>query len=753
MRREAVNMFFNHSRKTAVFTVCLFLAVCLFSPLNIFAQEPEKKVVRVGWFDSAFCCLDQFGRRCGLAYEYQQKISAYTGWTYEYVEDSWPNLLELLTEGKIDLLSDVSYTEERSRSMYFSALPMGEEAYYVYIGANNQKISSEDITSFNGKTIGVIRGSVHETFLHDWAEKNKIAPVILPLTCGESESVNMLARGEIDAYATINTFGADERVVPVCRIGASEFFFAVSKKRPDLLNELNTALTGIQEEDPYYNQRLFDDHVNLTRTNAFLTPAQNAWLKEHGTIRIGYRDNYMPFCAEDRTAKELTGALRNFLAQASGSLKNSELNFEAVPYATTAEAFEAMKNHEVDCVFPVYLSTYDSEVMDVLTTNAFMNTEMHAVTRQEDSQGILYGRYITVAVNSESINYDTFLNEHFPTWQRKYYPDTESCLASVSSGENNCVLVSSYRISEIEKQSSKYKLCSVPTGEIMQFSFAVNRDDRELYFILNKTVILAKNEDMDSALASYASSRDKASLFEVLKENWLAVILFISVIFAVILILLLQKLQAERRAAERQKEIDRARIEHQKEHEETLRRELDQKKRLDTAMQMAYTDPLTGVKSKNAYVEAEQKMHRRILDRTVSAFAAVVFDLNDLKYINDTKGHEIGDEYIRAACRLIRTRFLHSPVFRIGGDEFVTILEGSDYEQRDALLDGFGQEMEENARRGGIVAAFGCSLFIPETDHSFREVFERADECMYRKKRELKEIRAESENRKADGNS
>ena len=80
------------------------------APLTASAEEEKNKVIRVGWYDSSFCYFDKFGRRCGIDYEYQQKISAYTGWTYEYVEGSWPELLQKLMDGDIDLLSDVSVT-------------------------------------------------------------------------------------------------------------------------------------------------------------------------------------------------------------------------------------------------------------------------------------------------------------------------------------------------------------------------------------------------------------------------------------------------------------------------------------------------------------------------------------------------------------------------------------------------------------------------------------------------------------------
>lgn len=91
------------------------------------------KTVRVGWFESPFNSTDQFGRRSGYAYEYQQKVAAYTGWSYEYVEGSWPELYQMLLDGELDLMSDVSYTPERAEQMLFSSLPMGEEEYYLFL--------------------------------------------------------------------------------------------------------------------------------------------------------------------------------------------------------------------------------------------------------------------------------------------------------------------------------------------------------------------------------------------------------------------------------------------------------------------------------------------------------------------------------------------------------------------------------------------------------------------------------------------
>ena len=169
-----------------------------------------------------------------------------------------------------------------------------------------------------------------------------------------------------------------------------------------------------------------------------------------------------------------------------------------------------------------------------------------------------------------------------------------------------------------------------------------------------------------------------------------------------------------------------------------LEREKRQHAQLRTAMELAYTDPLTGVKSKHAFIEAEQALDRRIDGGETPEFGVFVFDMNDLKKINDTQGHEVGDQYLKDACTLICDCFKHSPVYRIGGDEFAAVTERADYENMGELLDGFDRQVEENAAQGRVVIACGSARFDPQTDNSFSVVFERADERRYIRKRMMK---------------
>ena len=113
-------------KRKAALLLCLVLAAVLALPVKALAQKSG--IIRVGWYESPFNSTDPLGRRSGYAYDYQQKIAAYSGWTYEYVEGSWSELLEMLIAGDIDLLSDVSYPEERARKILYSAESMGSEA-------------------------------------------------------------------------------------------------------------------------------------------------------------------------------------------------------------------------------------------------------------------------------------------------------------------------------------------------------------------------------------------------------------------------------------------------------------------------------------------------------------------------------------------------------------------------------------------------------------------------------------------------
>lgn len=171
------------------------------------------------------------------------------------------------------------------------------------------------------------------------------------------------------------------------------------------------------------------------------------------------------------------------------------------------------------------------------------------------------------------------------------------------------------------------------------------------------------------------------------------------------------------------------------------RRMEENERALAKTREKANKDPLTGVKSKNAYVETQGHLDRRIREDVENKFAVAVCDVNGLKKVNDTLGHQSGDEYIREASRLICELFQHSPVFRTGGDEFAVILTGRDYENRQHIMQRLHETSVENIGLGKVIVAGGLAEFTKEDD-SVQSVYERADQLMYQEKAALKEIEA-----------
>ena len=169
--------------------------------------------------------------------------------------------------------------------------------------------------------------------------------------------------------------------------------------------------------------------------------------------------------------------------------------------------------------------------------------------------------------------------------------------------------------------------------------------------------------------------------------------------------------------------------------------EMLQKEELGSTRKMAYTDALTGVKNKRAFEEKKEEIEQSLAAGSINEFGIIVCDLNGLKVINDTKGHDAGDNYIKEASKIICTFFKHSPVFRIGGDEFVVLLQHEDFRNRETLLNNFDKRMYENILKDDVVISTGLDIYLTDKQDTFQLVFERADKKMYARKKILKDMK------------
>lgn len=166
----------------------------------------------------------------------------------------------------------------------------------------------------------------------------------------------------------------------------------------------------------------------------------------------------------------------------------------------------------------------------------------------------------------------------------------------------------------------------------------------------------------------------------------------------------------------------------------------------DQMSELAVADTLTGVRNKNAYSREIKKLEQELEENRRLHFGLAMIDLNYLKRMNDTFGHEKGDEALWGVARLICASFAHSPVFRVGGDEFVVILRGYDYQHVEERRSRFLSQITVNPMDAPepwkhISAAIGIALYDPETDSGVDDVLKRADQAMYQMKTEMKASR------------
>ena len=680
-------------------------------------ERPPGKTVRAGWHEAPYYITGENGRRSGYSYEYQQKLSSYTGWNYEYVEGSWSDLVQMLKDGEIDLMANMSYTEERARSMLFPSLPMGTEAYYLFISAENPGITAMDYSSLNAKKVGVAKGSIQGEMFLEWEKTHNVDAELIELSTTEEESLRLLGKG-LDAFVTMDVNADPKTMVPVCKIGSSDFYFAVSGRRPDLLAELNSAMSRIQDEDGFYNQKLNEKYLKNEEANLYLTSEELFWLAGHPKIRVGYQDNYMAFCARDEETGELTGTLKDYLDYASTVLGNARLEFEPVAYPTAADAIEALQNGEVDCVFPANMEAYDSEMLDVSLTPALMKTEMDAVVRSANQKEFIRQDQVEAAVNEGNTNYEIFLSEHFPGWKMKYYKDTPAGLDAVAAEDADCVIISNYRFSNIAKQCEKLHLTTVYTGVDMEYYLALRRGDTQLYSILSRVITGVPDSVVHAALTYYSTEDAKTSFQDLVRDNLGIVMSVIAAVLLIILILLLFSIRAQREAIKEQHLV------------EDLNKQI-------------YVDALTHVRNKGGFNNYMEELQKKMDAGEMKEFALGVFDCDNLKVVNDQNGHDKGDIYLKTASQLICSTFQHSPVFRIGGDEFSVVLTGDDFDHREELVGRFETARQEICSSAGhrweqVHVAMGIAVYDPRIDQGVDDTLRRADKIMYENKRKQK---------------
>ena len=505
-------------------------------------DEKQSQIIRVGSVEDTFNYVDKNGVRRGYGYELMQALAGYTGWKFEYVKCDWSDCFDKLENGEIDIMGDISYTDERAQKMLFPDEPMGEEKYILYADLSDTDIGMSDFKSLDGKRVGVLMDTEPEIMLAEWENKNGIHTEHVNVN-NDDDVEKKLANHEIDCFVSLEeSTWSEQGISSVTTIGKSGIYFAINKERSDIKTELDYAMRQLEQDSPFFKADLYKKYFTLDYIQV-LTGKEKVWVEEHGGIQIGFLNNDPAIFSMDEETGKLTGMLAEYISYAKDCLGNQTLEFNIHAYDDYDEMIQALQNREIDMIFYAGRNPYFAEQNGYALTNTAWTYSLMAVTDEEKFDE---NKVYTVAVPKEKYALKQHIAFSYPEWKLVDCDSLDNAADMVIQEKADCFLMGASQ-ALIYDNSQNFK--SVPLTKTMEACFTVREGEGSLLSILNKTLKAMPSDMLTSALAIYDSTADKVTFSDFIKDNllvFLATVGFLALsIIGIILVLLRKARKAE----------------------------------------------------------------------------------------------------------------------------------------------------------------------------------------------------------------
>lgn len=524
-----------------LFLLCLWV-LWLLLPVSV--CRAEGKVVRVGSFEDTFNFIDQNGVRRGYGYELMQKIAGYTGWTFEYVTCDWSNCFEKLENGEIDIMGDISYTDERAEKMLYSDMPMGEEKYILYADLEASGIRPSDLSTINGRHVGALLGSKTEMMLTAWEKKHGIETTHSN-TPNFDEVNRKLAAHEIDCFVSLEQpFWKERGISRIDMIGKSDIYFVINKNRADIKKELDEGMRQLEEDDPFFLADLYKQYSSFD-IKPVLTGEEQNWVNEHGAIRIGYLKDEPGISVKDPVTGKKGGVLYDYMEYADDCLGNQQLDFEPIEMESRAALREALQTGKIDMIFTVS-NPNAGEEKGIAFTNTAWTYNLFAVTEKKPFEEMAANR---VAILKDNLPVRRQIEYYYPQWTIIPCRSVEEARNKTVRGEADCFVTGARQAVKYTERNALY---SIPLSRPLEISFGVKSGQPQLLAVLNKTLKAMPIGMLSSSFSMHENAKHKVTLEDYIKDNLLlfsASFLLVTLLILSIFILLLQKARKAERAA------------------------------------------------------------------------------------------------------------------------------------------------------------------------------------------------------------
>lgn len=518
-------------------------------PAPAFAADSgqQVKTVRVGWLvnNAGFQEGMPGERLSGWGYEYLQTLSYYTkGWQYEYVSGTFTELMDMLEAGEIDLMPNISYSAEREQKLLFSSNPEGTERYYIYARPDRDDLAKGDPQALQGLTIGCNSGVMQTIVGQQWLADEGVTCTYKEIDTG-SALFEALADGEVDAVIMNDTISSPV-ASPMFYVGSSDYYFAVPKSRPDLMNDINAAMTSISRVNPRYNDEVKSSYSAQNSGSSSLTGDETSWLKDNGnTITLGYLKNQLPYCTQNDD-----GEMEGSLASLATTLHDKfGITVKTVAFSSNKQMTKALSKGTIDVALPFFRDYWLAEQTGVIQSNSMGTVSLTAIHSGKNLNSDLKN----IACTKSTIVNRFELESLFPNATVTEYSNDGEVLKALNEGKARCIIVPSTRL---ETLRDTYDIEDFETQELTntaQLSCLISRGKPELLGIINKGIVNAGESLSANSYFPTSYSAQESDTFQFFYRNRTAiatVIIFILLAGIVILIWSLQRARQERQKAD-----------------------------------------------------------------------------------------------------------------------------------------------------------------------------------------------------------
>ena len=523
------------------------LSVAMPAPALAAQTDQQVKTVRVGWLinNEGFQDGNPGERLSGWGYEYLQTLSYYTpGWQYEYVSGTFTELMDMLETGEIDLMPNISYSEERAQKLLFSSNPEGTERYYIYAKPDRDDLSKGDPQALQGLTIGCNPGVMQTIVGQQWLASEGITCTYKEMP-GGGDLFAALANDEVDATIMNDTISSPS-ASPMFYVGSSDYYFAVPKSRPDLMDDINSAMTAINRVNPRFNDEVKSNYSAQNSGSSSLTGDERTWLKENNnTVTLGYLTGKLPYCNEGENG-EMEGSLASLVTTLHDKFG---ITVKTVAFESNEKLQKALTKGTVDVALPIYRDYWLAEQMGFVQSTSLGSMSLTVIHAGSDLSKDLQ----SIACANSSIVNHRVLESLYPTATITECESGDEMFNALALGKVSSIIVPSSRMETIRDKHDIEDYGKTELPNTAELSCWISRGEPELLGIINKGIINAGDSLAASNYSSASYTAQESDTLRFLYRNRTAIAATLIGILSVSIILLIWSLKRAR--TERKKAV------------------------------------------------------------------------------------------------------------------------------------------------------------------------------------------------------